>query len=94
MMRLPREATVVGFLTAIAAPSVGVQALRPAAAVQSEPAEQGPKRILVLYDENKDDLPGLSRTDRSLREAFQAGLGALPAPSRCSRCPERLSISF
>ena len=34
-----------------------------------------PKRILVLYDENKDDLPGLARTDRSLRESFRSELG-------------------
>jgi signal transduction histidine kinase len=46
-----------------------------AAALPSEPAAQAPKRILVLYDENKDDLPGLARTDRSLRETFQAELG-------------------
>ena len=32
-------------------------------------------RIVVFFDENKDDLPGLSRTDRSLREAFRAQLG-------------------
>ena len=32
-------------------------------------------RVLVFFDENKDDLPGLSRTDRSLREAFRAQLG-------------------
>jgi hypothetical protein len=46
-----------------------------AAALPSEPAAQAPKRILILYDENKDDLPGLARTDRSLRETFQAQLG-------------------
>ena len=46
-----------------------------AAALPSEPAAQAPKRILILYDENKDDLPGLARTDRSLRETFHAELG-------------------
>ena len=42
---------------------------------QSAPAAQAPKRILVLYDENKDDLPGLARTDSSLRQAFRSELG-------------------
>jgi signal transduction histidine kinase len=46
-----------------------------AAALPTEPAAQAPKRILILFDENKDDLPGLARTDRSLRETFQAQLG-------------------
>ena len=60
-MSLLARAILVGVLTAAALPS--------------EPAAQAPKHILILYDENKDDLPGLARTDRSLRETFQAGLG-------------------
>jgi signal transduction histidine kinase len=34
-----------------------------------------PKRVLVLYDENKDDFPGLAQIDRSLRESFRSELG-------------------
>src|SRR5580765_7443473 len=60
-MSLLARAILVGLLTAAALPSV--------------PAAQAPKRILILYDENKDDLPGLARTDRSLRETFQGELG-------------------
>ena len=34
-----------------------------------------PKRILILYDEDKDGLPGLAHVDRILREAFRSRLG-------------------
>jgi signal transduction histidine kinase len=69
------KAALAGFLTAIAALSAGLGTMPAVAAAQAEPAAQAPKRILVLYNENKDDFPGLARTDRSLREAFRAGLG-------------------
>lgn len=46
-----------------------------AAALPSEPAAQAPKRILILYDENKDDFPGLAGIDRALRETFRSELG-------------------
>ena len=65
---------LVGFLTAIAALSVGGGVIPAVAAAQSESGAQKPTRILVLYDENKDDFPGLARTDSSLREVLRAGL--------------------
>jgi signal transduction histidine kinase len=68
------KTALVSLLAAIAALSVGGGAIPAVAAPRSEPAAQDPKRILILYDENKDDFPGLARTDRSLREAFRAGL--------------------
>jgi signal transduction histidine kinase len=69
------KTALVSLLVATAALSVGGGAIPAAAASRSEPAAQKPKRILILYDENKDDFPGLTRTDRSLRAAFRAGLG-------------------
>jgi signal transduction histidine kinase len=75
-MSLLRRTILVGFLSGIAALSVGVPLAAAAAAAQSAPAPQVRKRILVLHDENKDDLPGLARTDRSLRDAFRAELGS------------------
>src|SRR3954453_12271914 len=69
------KATLAGLLIAIAALSVGIASTPRAAAAQAQSVEQTPKRILILYDENKDDFPGLSRTDRSLRDEFRAGLG-------------------
>src|SRR5258705_7636909 len=74
-MRLVGKTILVGWLTIIGTFSVGVPAVRAAAATPSEPATQVRKRILVLYDENKDDFPGLSHIDRTLREAFQSELG-------------------
>jgi signal transduction histidine kinase len=69
------RAILAAFLTAIAALSVDIASTPRAAAAQAQSVDQTPKRILILYDENKDDLPGLARTDSSLREAFRAGLG-------------------
>ncbi|MFL5461067.1 MAG: hypothetical protein ACJ8AY_10330, partial [Gemmatimonadales bacterium] len=69
------RAVLAGFLSAIAALSVGIASTPRAAAAQAQSVDQTPKRILILYDENKDDFPGLSRTDRSLRDEFRAGLG-------------------
>lgn len=66
---------LVGLLTAIGALSVGVPPVRGAATSPPDPAVQVRKRILIFYDENKDDLPGLARTDRSLRESVRAELG-------------------
>jgi|SRR5688572_277114 len=74
-MSLLRKIILVGFLAAIGALTVGVPPVHGAAKAPSDPAAQVRKRILVLYDENKDDLPGLARTDRSLRESFRAELG-------------------
>ena len=54
---------------------VGLLTAGGAAAPGQEPAAQAPARILVLYDEDKDDFPGLGRIDRTLREAFRAELG-------------------
>ena len=42
---------------------------------QSQPAAQVRHRILVLYDEDKDDFPGLASIDRTLRESFRSELG-------------------
>ena len=66
-MGVLRNAVLVGFLLALGAFAAGL----PVVAGADQPA----KRVLVFYDENKDDLPGLSRTDRGLREAFRAELG-------------------
>src|SRR5215217_1399355 len=73
-MSFQREAVLFGFLMTIGVPGVGVPSLRAATTAQSDSLDPAPKRILVLYDEDKDDLPGLARTDRSLRQAFRAGL--------------------
>lgn len=74
------KAISVSVLTMIGALIVAVLPGR-AAIAASEPADQLPKRILILYDENKDDLPGLSRTDRSLRETFKSALGKVEVHS-------------
>ena len=74
-MSLRGKTILVGFLSAIGALAVGVAPVRAAATTQSDSVPRAPKRILVLYDENKDQLPGLARTDRSLRESFEAALG-------------------
>jgi hypothetical protein len=74
-MSLRGKTILVGFLSAISALAVGGTPVRAAATAQSDSAAQAPQRILVLYDENKDQLPGLARTDRSLRESFEAALG-------------------
>jgi signal transduction histidine kinase len=66
---------LVGFFTAIGALSVGLLPMRAAAAASSEVEAQVRKRILVLYDEDKDELPGLARMDRTLRDSFRAELG-------------------
>src|SRR5215211_5898961 len=71
----PMKTALVGLLAALAALSVGGGAIPAVAAPRSEPAAQKPRRILILYDQNKDDFPGLARTDLSVREAFRAGLG-------------------
>jgi signal transduction histidine kinase len=60
-MSLLARAILIGLLTAAALPA--------------EPAAQAPKRILILYDENKDDFPGLASIDRTLRKAFQSEVG-------------------
>jgi signal transduction histidine kinase len=44
----------------------------PATATRPSPA---PRRILVLFDEDKDNFPGLSTVDRRLRHAFEAAYG-------------------
>jgi hypothetical protein len=62
-MRLLRKTILVGLLTAIGALSAG------------RSAAQEQKHILVLYDEDKDDFPGLARIDRTLRESFRSELG-------------------
>ena len=69
-MSLPGRILQSALLVALVVASAQAIAQAPA-----KPAAERPKRILVLYDENKDDLPGLSRTDRSLRDAFRSGLG-------------------
>ena len=69
------KALLAGFLTALGAPGIGAPVAPPRTAAASEAAAPPPSRILILYDEDKDDLPGLARVDRSLREAFRAGLG-------------------
>ena len=74
-MSLLRTAILVGLFTVTSAPNIGIAPARAAATVLPEGPTQAPKRILVLYDENKDDLPGLARTDRSLRDTFRSGLG-------------------
>jgi len=69
---------LVGMLTAIAALSVGVRLAHPAAA-QSQAPGQVMKRILVLYDEDKDNFPGLATIDRSRASHSNPSLGK---PSR------------
>ena len=69
-MSLLRYAVLLGLLSALGALGA-LAAGAPVVAAPDRPA----KRILVLYDENKDDLPGLARTDRGLRDAFRAELG-------------------
>jgi signal transduction histidine kinase len=73
------KAISASLLTAIGALIVTLLWGRVATAASE--TEQLPKRILVLYDENKDDLPGLSRTDRSLRETFKSELGKVEVHS-------------
>ena len=68
------KAILVSMLIAIGALSVGAP-LHANSTAGSERTVEPPKRILVLYDENKDELPGLARTDRSLREGFKSELG-------------------
>jgi signal transduction histidine kinase len=68
------SSALLGLLTVMAALGVGEGAIPTVAAAQSESVDQKPTRILVLYDENKDDFPGLARTDSSLREVLRAGL--------------------
>jgi signal transduction histidine kinase len=65
---------LVGFLAVIAL-SAGMLPVRAAAPASSGPTVSAPKRVLVLYDENKDDFPGLAQIDRSLRESLRAELG-------------------
>lgn len=60
------------FVTAL---GVGLPLLDIAAAAPLAPADPAPKRILILYDEDKDSLPGLARVDRSLRESFRSRMG-------------------
>src|SRR4051812_36922525 len=72
---LPGKIILAGILTAIAAMSVGVPAVRAAEEAQARATAEVRKRIVILYDEDKDDLPGLGRMDRSLRESFRSGLG-------------------
>ncbi len=74
-MSLLGKTILVGFFTAIGALSVGLLPMRAAAAASSEVEAQVRKRILVLYDEDKDELPGLARMDRTLRDSFRAELG-------------------
>ena len=61
-----RNTILVGLFAAIALS---------AATLTVHAAASAPKRVLVLYDENKDDFPGLAQIDRSLRESFRAELG-------------------
>src|SRR5688572_19220354 len=65
---------LVGFLAAIALID-GMLPIRAAAPASPAPAATAAKRVLVLYDENKDDFPGLAQIDRSLRESFRSELG-------------------
>ena len=71
-MSLLGKTILVSFLTALGALGAGVPLARAAA---SEPVAQGPKRIMILYDEDKDSLPGLASIDRTLRESFRTRLG-------------------
>jgi signal transduction histidine kinase len=64
----------VGLLTAMTALSAGVPA-RAIAAAPPEPPTQARQRILVFYDEDKQDFPGLAAIDRTLRESFRSELG-------------------
>ena len=75
-MSIPGKAILVGFLTAIGTLGVGVSPVCAAAAALPKPAAEIPKRILVLYDEDKDNFPGLATIDRSVRESFRSGLGS------------------
>src|SRR5688500_9435441 len=69
-----RRALLTGVLTAIGALSISAVPERVAATTLSKALVQLAKRVLVQYEESKDDQPGLTRTDRSLREAYKAEL--------------------
>ncbi len=73
-MSLLGKAILVGSLAALGALGVGLPPVRAPAAAPPDPAV-APKRILVLYDEDKDNFPGLATIDRSLRDSFEAKLG-------------------
>ena len=64
-MNLPATVVVLALLA-------GLGTLAPAAHAEAAT----PKRILIVYDEDKDSLPGLGRIDRGLRETFRARLGS------------------
>ena len=57
------QAILAGFLPALAA-----------AAPSPDPVRAMPKHVLILYDEDKDNFPGLASIDRSVREALGARL--------------------
>lgn len=46
-----------------------------APSLQAQPEAPARRRILVLYDEDRSDYPGLGQMDLSLRESFRSGLG-------------------
>ena len=54
--------------------SAGFLAASVAVAAAAESAPAAPKHVLILYDEDKDNFPGLASIDRSLRASFETGL--------------------
>ena len=73
-MRLLGKIIQLGLLAAIGGLCAAVPPAA-AAAAQSESAGQVRKQVLVLYDEDRSDFPGLAQIDRMLRESFRSELG-------------------
>ncbi|HZZ90947.1 MAG TPA: ATP-binding protein [Usitatibacter sp.] len=64
----PGRCILLVFLAAFASAAAG-------ASPPQSGTERIPKHILVLYDEDKDNFPGLASIDRILRESFASRLG-------------------
>src|SRR4029077_10802950 len=79
-----RNILLAAFLAAFAAPGckvtpVGVAPVAAPVAPKSPRASaEAPRRILIVYDEDPDNFPGLATLDRSLRASFKS---LLPTPA-------------
>src|SRR3954467_11791932 len=73
VMNLLGKCALLGFMATVAAAGAGEVPVQSGAPPPT--AARPEKHILVLYDEDKDNFPGLGTTDRTLREAFHARLG-------------------
>ena len=75
-MRFPGKIVLMLFLAAFGAMAAGPPAA-PVGPVAPAASQGQAKRIVVFYDEDKDNFPGLATIDRGLREAFR-GEGGKP----------------